>query len=423
MHKRIGYFLIIYFCFAVVSIRANAEETLTWNDCVKESLASHPDLIAAKEVFNQTVQDKAIARSDFFPTINTELSGKRSKTSAKASQNTYSYSVTGKQLLFDGGKASNEVKAALENVEAAQYNYNVVSSNVRLSLSFAFIELLRAYELLRITEDIAARRKQNLELVRLRYDAGREHRGSLLTAEADVSDAELDILKAKRSIELSQGRLIKELGRSVFSPIQAAGTLETTFIDRDRPDLEVLVENNPFLNELVKRKEAARFGVGSSKAEFFPEVYLNGSLGKTNSSWPPHRDEWSLGATLTFPLFEGGSRFAEVKKAEAKLNQALADERSGRDGVMFTLEETWINFQDAIDEINVREKFLQATEERAKITQAQYSNGLASFDNWIIIEDDLVTDKKAYLNSLADALIQQAYWAQAKGETLEDAQE
>ena len=77
-----------------------------------------------------------------------------------------------------------------------------------------------------------------------------------------------------------------------------------------------------------------------------------------------------------------------------------------------------MEFQD-IDMVEVKQKFLEAAQERAKITQSQYSTGLISFDNWTIIEDDLVSTRKSFLDSKADALIAQAYWVQAKGGTLD----
>jgi hypothetical protein len=42
-----------------------------------------------------------------------------------------------------------------------------------------------------------------------------------------------------------------------------------------------------------------------------------------------------------------------------------------------------------------------------------------NFDNWIIIEDELVRAKIAFLQAEANALLAEANWIQAKGETLE----
>ncbi|MFH1305195.1 MAG: TolC family protein [Candidatus Omnitrophota bacterium] len=118
-------------------------------------------------------------------------------------------------------------------------------------------------------------------------------------------------------------------------------------------------------------------------------------------------------------FLRGGKKVADIKKAKARLSESQAQERSGRDGVIYTLQETWTEWQNAMDSVSVRQNFLEAAELRARITQAQYSNGLALFDNWTIIEDGLSYDKKAYLNSMAVALIAEAYWIQAKGGTLD----
>ena len=67
-------------------------------------------------------------------------------------------------------------------------------------------------------------------------------------------------------------------------------------------------------------------------------------------------------------------------------------------------------------------KSLDAALERSKIAEAQYSIGFITFDNWIIIQDDLVRAKRSYLDARAAALQAEASWIQAKGETLEYAQ-
>lgn len=392
---------------------------LAWDDCVKEAGKNHPDLISAQEELNQAKADKAITASDLLPQISSSLSERTSRTATATQTDTYSYSVTGEQLLFDGGKTPYDIASASEDVKSAQYNYEVTSSNVRLRLRSAFVELLKAQEFLYIAEDIAKRRKKNVELVELRYEAGREHKGSLLTAQANLAQAEFEVAQAKRNISLALRRLTKELGRSKLTPIEVAGDFKIAYSNRVKPDFEYLADSTPLLKELIAQKQAARFDLKSAKADFFPQVYANASAGKTASDWPPDKNVWSVGVSLSLPIFEGGSRIAQASKARAIFNQSLADERSGRDGVILTLEQTWIDLQDAIDEVSVEEKFLEATQERAKISQAQYSTGLTSFDDWTIIEDELVRTKKSFLDAQANALNTEAYWIQAKGGTLE----
>ncbi|MCJ7773824.1 MAG: TolC family protein [Desulfobacterales bacterium] len=420
--------VVILFFLSFPLNTAYAEEPMTWQDCVHEAGKNHPDLFSSAEKLKQAKADKAITRSAILPQINSEMSRNRTGIATKneitgattsTTNDTYSYGISGKQLLFDGFKTFHDIGAASATMRAFQYDYAVSSSNVRLNLRTAFSGLLRAQELVSITEEIALRRKQNVQLVKLRYEAGREHRGSLLTAEADLAQAELEVTQAKRNVKLAQRQLTKELGRERLTPVMVTGTFETMEMARKRPDFEQLADITPFLNELVARKEAAQFGFKSATADFFPEIYVNGSLGRSASYWPPDGERWSAGVTLSFPILEGGSRIAKVSKAKAQLNQAQADERSGRDSVLFTLEGAWTEFQNAIDKISVQRKYLQAAEERAKIANAQYSTGLISFDNWIIIEDSLVSSKKAFLDSKANMLVAEANWIQAKGGILE----
>jgi outer membrane protein TolC len=108
-----------------------------------------------------------------------------------------------------------------------------------------------------------------------------------------------------------------------------------------------------------------------------------------------------------------------VSQAKALLNQLKENERSTRDGIVLTLEQSWAALQDAMDNVGVQKEILIATEERSRISQAQYSLGFISFDNWTIIEDNLVNAKRTYLNAQAAALLAEANWIQAKGETLE----
>jgi len=420
--KFVVVFLLFFSLNGDLVVNATAQDVFSWDDCLKEAKIKNPDLISAAQVLKQVEADKRIAQSVALPQVNSSLLGKKSKSAASTKQgDTYSYSVTAGQLLFDGFKTVNDIIAAEEDVKASSYNYKVASSNVRLNVRIAFVELLWAQELVLLTEDIAKRRKQNLELVRLRYEAGREHKGALLTAQADLAQADLEIEQAKRNLSLSQTKLIKAVGWERHFAIKVVGSFVVSDSGGDNLDFVYLADSTPFLKELISKKEAARFNLKSAKADFFPQIYANGSIGKSDSSWPPgnNRKEWSTSLSVSFPLFEGGSRFAKISKQQAKINQAQVDQRSGRDSVVVALEETWVNLQDAIGTAIVQKKFFEAALERAKIASSQYSSGLIGFDDWIIIEDNLVSAKKSYLNAQASMLIAEAKWIQAKGGTLE----
>ena len=429
--KRFILFSIIlcFFCFLLP--QAKAEEILTWEDCLVEAKKNHPDLISAVENINQQKASKSITASTLYPQIDANLDASTSGTSTtssttgvttKATTDTYTHGVSSTQLIFDGFKTINEVNAAKENIKAAQQNYRFTSSEVRLNLRTAFINLLKTQELIQVAEEIVKIRRDSLILITLRYESGLEHKGALLTAEANLAQASFEFAQAKRDVELAQRQLIKEMGRREFRLMSVKGDFTVKDTVKERPDLEVIAKNNPSLLQALAKKNAAAFDIKSAYADFAP--MLSGTAGafKKSAHWPPENNNWNLGLSLTMPIFEGGLRVAEVSKAKATYNQLEADERSTRDSVIVTLQQYWAALQDALETVEVQLKSLEALEERSKIAEAQYSTGFITFDNWIIIENDLVKVKKDYLDALGNALFAEANWIYAKGETLEYAQ-
>ena len=409
--------IILFFAIAVY---ADGEQVVSWQDCVKSAVSNNPRLVSAEEEVRQAEANKKIVQSTGMPRITADLAGSTSERAGSDAQTEfYSLGISGRQLLFDGAKTSKTVKESEENIKASLYSYTVVSSDVRLDLRSAFVELMYTQELMLLTEDIAQRRRQNLKLVNLRYEAGREHKGSLLTAEADLARAEFEVQQAVRDIPLKQRQLYKGLGVDNIRPLKVNGEFDIQGDYRLRPDIEYIADTTPFLNELMANKEAARYNLQSAKADFYPKVYVNGSIGIASSDFPPDQGEWSAGLSLSLPIFEGGSRLAEVSRAESGLQKAEADEQSGKQSVLVTLENAWKDLQDSITNVSVQKKFQDAAEERAKIAGAQYESGLISFDDWIIIENSLVSARKTHLRARADMLLAEANWIQAIGGTLE----
>jgi outer membrane protein TolC len=418
MKKLISSSLIILYIFSFFLTKALAEEVLTWQDCVKEAAKNHPDLISAVEGVKESQAGKDITKSGLYPQITGSASASTS-TSGGVNTDTYKYGVSGTQLLFDAGKTIDKVKAGGENVKAAEYNYRFTSSTVRQRLRTAFISLLKAQELLRLTREIYNIRRSNLQLITLRYISGIEHRGAMMAAEANAAQAKFAISQNERALLSAQQELIKEMGRVKLTPLRAEGILQVGDLVKEKPDFEALIKNNPSLQKLIAQKNAASFGLKAARANFLPEISADAGADKSGVRLPPDSDSWNAGLSVSVPLFEGGLKTAELAQARALFNQAEAQERSTRDGLVLSLQQAWASLQDAAETVEVQDKFLSAAEERAKIAESQYSLGLIQFDNWTIIEDSLVNAKNDFLNAQVNAALVEANWVQAKGETLE----
>ncbi len=422
MRSKIHWFFVMFMFVNTSSL--SAVESLTWVQCVSETRQAHPDLYSAQALLQQTEADKQITEGLQLPKINLSLSSFQNGTSGLGSSAVTSYALSAHQLLYDGHKTSNQISSNAEAVKAAQYNYSIVSSNIRFSLRSAFTQLLKAQDLVGLTLEIAERRQKNVRLISLRYQGGREHIGSLRQAEADLAQAQFEVSQAKRGLVLAQTNLASALGRDTCQTINVQGSFKTSDSNERKPDLVQLAKNNPLFQQLDTRIIAARFDLDAARSTFSPDLYLTSSVGRSfPDRWPFDALDWNAGITVSVPIYEGGSGKARVAKARAYLSQQNAQEKSGYLQLFNILEQSWKGFQDARQLVDVQKKFLDAAIARSTIANAQYSNGLISFNDWVIIENNLVSAKKNYLHAEADMLIAEAQWIQAKGGGLDGQQE
>lgn len=422
MRSKIYRVLLLLFFPPFLALPLQGEEVLTWQQCVSEARDAHPDLYSALAILQQAEADKQIAGGSLLPQVAFGVSSQGSGTAAKGGSfsSSYSYFLSAQQLLYDGHKSSNQVSQTKEVIKGAQYNYRVVSADLRFALRSAFTQLLKAQELVGLAGEIAARRQNNVRLINLRYQGGREHIGSLRQAEADLAQAQFEVSQARRGLVFAQTTLASALGRDNHQPLKVHGAFQATDFSAAKPDLALLAKNNPFFQQLDTKSKAARYDLAVAKSAFLPQLYLTSSIGSGSvDRLPFDAVDWNAGVTVSVPIYEGGSGQAKVARAMAVVSQHNAEEKSGYLQLYDYLEQSWKSFLDARQMVVVKKKFLDAAMERSTIANAQYSNGLLMFNEWVIIENNLVNAKKEFLNAGADLLIAEAQWIQAKGEGLD----
>ncbi|MEI7541676.1 MAG: TolC family protein [bacterium] len=420
--------MFIWVVLVVSSLQANAQQ-LSWKFCVSEALVSNYLLISAQEKLNQAKAQSWSAAAAALPQISISASASDSGsepsldslpyTGNTKSQN-YAYGLNVRQLVFDGFKNTHDIMKSSEDVKSAELNYKITSAQVRYNLKLAYVGLMKAQEMVTITGQILNLRKKQYEDVKLRYTAGRENKGAVLSSEADFKESEFEVAQAARSLELAKQILSTALGRDINSDISVTldYTLkETLSVD---PDFEALLNNNMNYLLLMSQRKAAEFSLNSSLGACFPQVTFSGSLGRSAKTLEINNTSWSLGLNVSYSLFDGGKLAAQSAASLAALRQAKADEKSGMYSGLNTIKTIWYDFKDAYLNLNVQQKYFEASQERATIADAQYSTGLIDFNNWTIIQNSLVSSQKSIISSQTDLLNAEAAWVQVKGGTLEN---
>lgn len=399
-------------------------QSLTWNFLVRQALSQNPDLQEARALVNSSARSRDIAFGDFLPSVEGGLDKSAGRTTnTNPTADTLGLDVSAQQSLFNGFGTTGEWIKARKNLQAVQLAYIETSADVRFQLRASYINVIRLQRLLETDQQIAQRRKQNAELVRLRYEAGRENVGSALRAEAISDQAAFDVRQAARLLESEALRLARESGGDFVIPIQIGDHFEDMLkgVRLSEADYAALAEKTPTVLRLLKTAEAAKAAVLSAQSSVWPQVNGTYDYGYAGVRASQLRDQSSLGLNVTVPFFEGGKNVAAIRKAKANYDAAKKAAQKARDEAIATLSAAWVPYQDAIESVEVKKKFLDAAKKRAEIIRAEYTTGLANFTDFDAAEQENANAEKDYVESLANVFAKQANWEKTQGATLEDA--
>ncbi|GBR73450.1 hypothetical protein NO1_0832 [Candidatus Termititenax aidoneus] len=404
----------------------------TWEDCLAEAQKNNLALQTARAKVDAKKISLDALHSSLYPQLSGSLgvnlgasAGQDEDLGQAASRQSESARLSAQQQIFDAQTRPRLEQGKLA-LAAEELNYQIAEINLRLQLRQEFCALLQTQQSLELAQTVTARRRQQYELVELRYSGGLEHRGSLLTAKANLTKAELAEKQLERRLERNKQKLAQTLGvDAAAQELQITDNLRIAADSASRPDMLALLNQSPTLQSVSARLDSARYDTAIAQAAYIPSIYLSGSLGKnwsqsqaSGESANSEDSSWSLGSSLSFDFLDGGKKANSVRGAELQEKIQALELDASKQKVLLTLEETWDKLLDAGDGIAAAQEQLQATTERSTIAAEQYANGLISFDNWIIIEDALINAQQQELSSRIDALLQEAAWLNAKGETL-----
>ncbi len=395
---------------------------LAWDDAVRVAKENNTDLQAAKLALDSAELSWRAAGSDYFPQASASADYSRTGTETRLSGggtagstgNSYSGALTVQQSLFSGFKTQAGREIARSRLESSRMDLALAEAALALSLRSSFIDLLNAQENIILLTKIRDRRVENRRLIKLRFEAGRENRGSYLRAAAQLAQAEFEMARALRGLKVSQRELSQSLGADFYSALAVTGTF-TADSASEAADIAALARQTPAYRKQESLVRQAQAGVKAARSGFFPELSASASGRRRGSEFPLDTDSWSAGLVASYPIFSGLHDLFNIRQAKVELKKSSAQLESARRGIEMALENAYAGFWDALGASEVQRQFLAAAEERAQIARAQYSTGLISFQDWDIIESDLINTQKQNLSALRDAATAGAAWKKAQG--------
>jgi len=423
MRVKIRYCLLLL--LAIVFINANFlfAQMLTWQDVLREAKEKNPGIISARQSLKSAGLSYKSAFTNFLPQISASAGWNKSSsiTSFESfaeggrEDEEFSYGISGRLSLFSGFKNSSKLKQQRAGLEQEQEKFKRAVSDAVYGLKVTFAQVLKAQNGVSLSEEILKRRRENTEIVGLRYEAGTEDKGAYLRSQADLYQAEYETSSAKRNLKTQQTNLSKEMGRDEFEVIVVTGTFEAGPPEKIVSFQELVAKNPDYLTARYA-VDSAKYNLRYTRGNFYPEISFSGSASRSGAEWPLERARWNLGLSLSYPFFSGGKEIYDLKIAQIDKVKSEENLRGIRQETLFKLEQAYNGLIDAVGNVKVREKYFIASEERAKISRVKYINGLISYQDWDTIENEFINSKKSLLDAEFNASVAWAEWKRVLGE-------
>ena len=146
---------------------------------------------------------------------------------------------------------------------------------------------------------------------------------------------------------------------------------------RGRPDVKI-----------AERSLAAQMAsIGVAKADWFPKLYITGSLGWENRGKTRLFSKESFFATLgpavSWPIFQGGAIYANVKAAEARTSEAALNYELAVETAYKDVRNAYAYYTNEYLRNKALAGAVKAATDAVTISQDLYKNGLKDFTNVI----------------------------------------
>lgn len=388
---------------------------ITWDQAIELAQKNSDDLQAAESTYRSVVELERSGYSPFMPHVNATARGSHTgSATTDTSAHTYSADLNLSQNLFSGFVDSSNLKIKKLNSQQALIDLNNAKARISQELKQTYAETYFAQENSRLSESILKRRQENLRSVQLQYEGGRENKGSLLLSESNVDLAKLDVLRARHDSETTADNFRKYVGLPPEETFELQANIPYEEVSETGPDFNAIVKNHNTVIRAQNDEEIARQTLDVTRGTFVPSLDLAANYGYAGSKFFPDQNEWAMSLTLTVPLFDGLRDYSTYQANSYKLKASSSTLYNVRLTLLKDLKLAYYKYAEAAQEEKVDEGFNRAAQLRAEIARNKYKNGLLSFEDWDIIESDLIQKQKDALTSERNRIVQQSLWEKAQ---------
>lgn len=238
---------------------------------------------------------------------------------------------------------------------------------------------------LRLAEQTLKAQLESYNLNKKRFDVGIDSEVPVRQAQISVETARSDVANYKTQRTQAQNLLNLLVGQAVpttLLPNQRVQriTANNTFHAGLPSDL---LNNRPDLRAAEYKLSAAGANIGAAKARLYPTISLTGTAGFASTDlsdlFKSGSFIWSFGPSLDIPIFDWGTRQANIKISETDQQIALSDYEKAIQTAFREVNDALAVRQHIGERISAQRRLVEATNTNYSLSTARFRAGIDSY--------------------------------------------
>ncbi len=386
------------------SVPVAAADAVDFPGAVERALRNNAAVSAAGYEWTSAQKGAEAARGDYLPKLSLEgrfvrtnvpaeafalkLNQKRlldsdfsdvSNFNEPAPVNDYITQFTLEQPIF-APRAYHGMEMASREAEATGFDMARKKEEAVFRVLSAYLRVLTAKEYVRVAEQGLTDARENLRIAEVMEKAGMGLASDVLRARVFLATAESAQVTADSRHALAQAGLGLAMGEPRGARVDAAAPVPSLPDPGSLEERIASVDANRFdLRAFSLRLENADANVTLRKSDYLPTLGVTGTyrLDGQDGVFSPDNRTWNVGVGLTWNLFDGLSREAEVGKASAERERAREYYRGAADIAAFEVTQAYLAVEEASRRVEIARAAVAAAEEGTRLVKARYENQLA----------------------------------------------
>lgn len=381
---------------------ASAPKPWTLERCIAVAFRNSPTAWISAEGIASAEAALRQARSGYYPTAElsasaTVGSSSTSGTGVTSSGNSADADIAVDWTLFQTGR-SDLVGESRSELTVARLAHAITLRDLARDVAVDYYAVLASRELVRVAEDGLEAAREHLRDVEARIRHGTAAEVDRFSADADVAQAEVDLIDARTGVRLAVARLRNRIGldhTAAFDVGPADSEPETPAPSLEEAIAEAL-QRRPEIAESEAARRAREYAAERAEKARKPSLTVGTSLGYGLSTGTSKGASWRLSGGFSWPLFSRSLEASE-DSARSALRRAQASQRSQALGVGLEVEEALIEVERTAQQIQAGEKAAAAAEARLRAARGRYANEVG-----ILLD---LTDARADLTAAQASLV------------------